>query len=287
MIDVPIRGIHEHDDSLSDAQSGIAPLSDELTLDNPLEDPIAGDETEDQDAATSRAVQKYEKEARDLAAGWHMSDRGREAVARAMLLTNTKHALYAHAPLICKGDASPCAPVCELAQNGDAPYGERCPFEVIALSRYFQAYCNDLKVDVDNMVDLGLIRELAEVEVQLERISKRLANEDWIQDVAVGVDREGMPISRPEIHKAFEIQERLRNRKDKLLDQLHATRKAKAKSNQDDDFDPSKRAAMLLQKAREMAKLEEERRKAQMIDVEPEFAENDSEAHDEMDSDHS
>lgn len=243
--------------------------------------PETGDADGGLDAATSREVERYEEIARDLAAGWRMSDRGREAVARVIMMTSTKHALYAHAPLVCKGEASPCAALCDLVREGMAPYGERCPYEVVALHRYFNAYCNELGVDIDNMVDLGLVKELAEVEVQLERISKRLAQDDWIQEVAVGTDRNGLPITRPEIHKAFEIQERLRNRKDKILDLLMATRKAKASMKESDTMDPSRRAAMLLEKAREMAAREAAMMQADIIDVEPQLKDESAQETDE------
>lgn len=181
-----------------------------------------------------------------------MSDRGREALAAALAMRKTKHALYAHAPMVCKGDASPCAPSCPLAQNAMAPESERCPIEIVAITEFFNRYCKELEIDVDNMVDLGLVRELAEVETQLERVANRLAQEDMIVQVAVGVDREGHPIVRPEIHKAFDIQDRLRTRKDRILDQLHATRKAKNKGKDPDNIDPSTRAAELIAKAKQL-----------------------------------
>lgn len=127
-----------------------------------------------------------------------------------------------------------------------------CPIEIVAITEFFNRYCKELEVDVDNMVDLGLVRELAEVETQLERVANRLAQEDMIVQVAVGVDREGDPIVRPEIHKAFDIQDRLRTRKDRILDQLHATRKAKNKGKDPDNIDPSTRAAELIAKAKQL-----------------------------------
>lgn len=213
--------------------------------------------TDDEYALVTREHHDLQKEAEAIAQQWGMSDRGREAVAAAMAMRRTKHGLYASAPMICKGPASPCAPSCPLAQSDAAPEGERCPIEVVAITQFFHKYCEELEVDTDKMVDLGLVRELAEVEVQLERVANRMAQEDWIQMVAVGVDRRGDPIYRPAIHKAFEIQERLRTRKDKILSQLHATRAARAKTEGAKAVDPSTRAAELIAMARRLREQEE------------------------------
>lgn len=221
---------------------------------------------DDEGAIVRHEDQEIQQVVDDISSSWQMSDRGREAVAAALAMRKTKHALYAHAPMVCKGEASPCAPSCQLAQAGLAPEGERCPIEIVAITEFFNRYIEELEIDVNNMVDLGLVRELAEVETQLERVANRLAQEDMIVPVAVGVDREGNPIVRPEIHKAFDIQDRLRNRKDRILDQLQATRKAKNRGKDPDFVDPSTRAAELIAKARQLREVAESMDREVVVD---------------------
>lgn len=205
----------------------------------------------------AREDPSIQEEARKIANQWHMSDKGREAVAAALAMRRMRHGLYASAPMICRGEACPISISCPLFQSEMHPEGERCPLEVAAITQFFEKYCEELEVDVDKMVDLGLVRELAEVETQLERVANRLAQEDFIEMVAVGFDKFGHAIYRPAIHKAFEIQERLRNRKDKILAQLHATRAARAKTEGPKAVDPSTRAAELIALAKKIREREQ------------------------------
>jgi hypothetical protein len=69
------------------------------------------------------------------------------------------------------------------------------------------------------------------------------------QEVVVGVDTAGNPISNEEIHKAFEIKERVKKRKHTILESLVGTRKEQYKRDaalkKRSIDDPSTQAAKL------------------------------------------
>jgi len=77
------------------------------------------------------------------------------------------------------------------------------------------------------------------------------------KDVVVGVDGEGKPIVNKEVHKAWELKERVKKRKQKILESLVGTRKEKYKRDaalkKPSDKEPSTQVAELrrkLEKAR-------------------------------------
>jgi len=88
-------------------------------------------------------------------------------------------------------------------------------------------------------------------------ILSRAENAEMTQEVTVGMDTEGNPISNEEIHKAWELKERVKNRKQKILESLVGTRKEQYKRDaalkKRSEKDPSTQAAELkesLEKAR-------------------------------------
>jgi len=89
---------------------------------------------------------------------------------------------------------------------------------------------------------------------------------DFIQEVAVAVTPKGFVISKPELHKAADYKGKLMEKRHKVLNLLNSTRKDKAGSKLTIQYDPSVRAAELLEKAREF--WEKEQRKNQAVDVE-------------------
>ncbi|MGB7066150.1 MAG: hypothetical protein WBF55_13475 [Syntrophobacteria bacterium] len=83
------------------------------------------------------------------------------------------------------------------------------------------------------------------------------------KDIVVGVDSEGKPIVNKEVHKAWELKERVKKRKQKILESLVGTRKEKYKRDaalkKHSAKNPSTQAIELkgkLEKARESAFVE-------------------------------
>jgi hypothetical protein len=69
-------------------------------------------------------------------------------------------------------------------------------------------------------------------EVQYLRKTKLLAKEHFIQENIIGIDKDGEPILKKELHLAVELEDRLHKRRKDLRNQLLATREARAKTGQ-------------------------------------------------------
>lgn len=100
------------------------------------------------------------------------------------------------------------------------------------VSQFMQEYMDDLGVDIDNLVEVSMIRDLVDQEIQYLRKTKLLSDEHFIQENVIAVDEDGHPVVRKELHLAVELEDRLHRRKKDLRNQLLATREAKAKVGQ-------------------------------------------------------
>lgn len=189
------------------------------------------------------------------AEGFQLSSKGRQALSVAMAMRQTKHGLYSRVPMICKGDKCPSYQVCPLKEYDLVPIGEKCPVEAASVIDIFNGYKNTLDIDPDNTVDLSLLKELTHIEVVLDRCKDRLALEDMIQDVTIGVSEQGREIKQPQMHKANEIYDRNIKRKHEILRLLSSTRKDK--EGQGGDFDMAQELSNLLKRKRELEKEQE------------------------------
>jgi hypothetical protein len=124
------------------------------------------------------------------------------------------------------------ADTCPLLKENLAPRGKPCPIEMSIVSQFTAEYMEQLDVHPDNLVEVSMIRDLVDQEVQYIRKTKLLAKEHFIQENIIGVDNDGMPILKKELHLAVELEDRLHRRRKDLRNQLLATREAKAKVGQ-------------------------------------------------------
>ncbi|MEW6770032.1 MAG: hypothetical protein AB1330_01380 [Bacillota bacterium] len=197
---------------------------------------------------------------------WGLSETALNALQRAEQIQAARHGLYASIPIICKLDRCPYAQTCRLIDEGLAPAGERCPLEIAAMQRLFQAYMEELEVEDDAAVDIMLIRELVSIDIAILRCENKLAvDADFLQEVAVAVTPKGHIITKPEIHKAAEYKDKLLEKRHRVLQLLNSTRKDKAGSKHVFMFDPSTRAVELLEKAREF--LQAQKAQEVIVDV--------------------
>lgn len=136
-------------------------------------------------------------------------------------------------PLMCGGaNVCPFADQCPLVAIEKAPVGRFCPIETELISWWVARYMQEFEVDMENQSEVSLITELAELDIMDYRCSMLLSkaeNAELTQEIVVGVDSEGRPISNEEIHKAFEIKERVKKRKQAILESLVGTRKEQYK----------------------------------------------------------
>ena len=197
---------------------------------------------------------------------WRLSEKGRQALAHAIAMRRTTHGFYASVPFLCKASACRFAAVCDPYQQGLVQEGDRCVLEIAEIIERYRGYATELQLQPDSLVDLGLLKDLIDCDIMMERADKQLAVDGRIiEHVVVGVGENGQPIRRPEIHKAIEIKEKMQKRKNEILQLLNATRKDKARAAQA-AMDPSSHAA----KIREIFEILQRSEQARPIVVEVE-----------------
>ena len=173
----------------------------------------------------------------------------------------------AKVPLYCGGEKiCPFAQECAFVEIRKVPVGRKCPIEVELMAFWTTRYMKEFEVDPENHSEVGMITELAELYIYDVRASMILSRPECAEitkDVVVGADSEGKPIVNKEIHQAWELKERVKKRKQKILESLVGTRKEKYKRDaalkRHSEKDPSTKAIELrrkLEKARESAFLD-------------------------------
>lgn len=200
-------------------------------------------------------VIKYDDPSK-LPSQWRMNEKGMEALKIAKAMNSTQTGMYANIPIVCNGKRCPFIKTCGIESAGmnvEEIKGQRCPLEIADITKKFQWYVNHLGVEPDNIVDLGMVKELVDIDMMLERANKRMAAEgDFVEMVVVGVDENGTPLTKPELRKSVEFKERTQKRKDTLLQLLNSTRKDKAGSKIQLEMDPSTYAATLMEKKKQL-----------------------------------
>jgi hypothetical protein len=132
----------------------------------------------------------------------------------------------------CEATKCTFADTCPLLKENLAPKGNPCPIEMSIVAQFTAEYMEQLDVQSDNLVEVSMIRDLVDQEVQYIRKTKLLAKEHFIQENIIGIDHQGQPIIKKELHLAVELEDRLHKRRKDLRNQLLATREAKAKIGQ-------------------------------------------------------
>jgi len=144
----------------------------------------------------------------------------------------TKTAMFASIPMNCEAERCIFADTCPLLKERIAPRNKPCPLEMSMVVQFTQDYLEQLDVNPNNLVEVSMVRDLVDQEVQYLRKTKLLAKEHFIQENVIGVDQDGQPILKKELHLAVELEDKLHKRRKDLRNQLLATREAKAKVGQ-------------------------------------------------------
>lgn len=169
----------------------------------------------------------------------------------------------ASTPVLCTGEHCPWADRCPLYTMGKAPLGRQCLIELNIIKNAQLSYLNEYDVDPYNYTEWTMINELADIEVYLWRINQNLArNADLasgIVEQTTGVTPQGHEIKRKEISAFFELQDKLLNRKRRIVKMLVGDRQEKYKRQAAlktiDERDPSSSMALVRSK---LEKLERE-----------------------------
>lgn len=181
--------------------------------------------------------------------GW--TEEQKAEVVEAIRPATVKTSIFSSIPMRCYGRECEFADTCPILAKNLAPVGNPCPIEMATVQQFMADYMYELGVDPENLIEVSMIRDLVDQEVQYLRKTKVLAKEHFIQENVVGVDPEGTPIMKKELHMAVELEDRLHKRKRDLRNQLLATREARAKIGQT-ALDSAQVLANVLDSVREL-----------------------------------
>jgi hypothetical protein len=158
-------------------------------------------------------------------------------------------------PLLCSGKMCPFSQQCPFFTVGKVVIGKPCPIEINLLNEWTRLYAFEYDVDENSFTELQVIRELAEIELMLWRLNNNISkpeNAELIQDVVVGVDKQGNVFTKKETTAFFDAKERLNNRKSRLVKLMVGDRQEKYKKEAalktKSSQDPSSSAANLRSK---------------------------------------
>lgn len=121
---------------------------------------------------------------------------------------------------------------CPYYQERKAPVGLPCLVETNLVHYYTSLYIEEFDVDPTRVTEMHLVGELAELDIYEIRATKIIAEKHptMLQDTVMGFDGDGNPIINEDISKVFDLKERLKKSRMKILETLMATRKERAKA---------------------------------------------------------
>lgn len=133
--------------------------------------------------------------------------------------------------MICSGSSCQIKETCPYFNSGVAPIGEICILEQQLIKEWTSRYMDEFDVDTNKQTELQLVTELVEIAVYERRINAYIGihNPMLLQEVVSGIDSLGNPFYNTDISKAFEVKEKLKRQRMRILDAMLATRDRKAK----------------------------------------------------------
>ncbi len=182
-------------------------------------------------------------------------------------------------PMVC----SPKCPFrdrCVFYKMGKAPFGRACLIEANLIREWTMLYFNEYEVDPNNFTEVGMVAELAEIEIYMWRLNMNLAraeNAELVTENVVGVAHNGEVLTEKQLSVFLQAKQTLSNRKSKLIKLMVGDRQEKYKREAAlkirDDEDPSSSMADLRMKLERMQRdlhkkeIEIAEKSGQIIDV--------------------
>lgn len=144
-------------------------------------------------------------------------------------LNSLKNGLYSIYPIPCKQNGCPYGASCIAFQNNmQPPYGEPCVLETNKIENLIIEYSLQFNLDSSSTTDKIQIRELIQLDILMDRCQCLMAQEgDVIQQIVGGITEKGETYTQPTVSKYYEAWERMSKRRQSLMDDMMATRKAK------------------------------------------------------------
>jgi len=154
-----------------------------------------------------------------------------EAKRISMSLRTMSTGINAAVPMICAGEQCAFAKGCPYIEAGKPPIARPCLVEGQLINYWTKQFIEEFEVDVESFTEVQLVSELAEFNIYELRVTKYLADRHptLMQDVITSVDNTGEVIENQEISRAFDLKERIKRNRMKVLEALMATRKERVK----------------------------------------------------------
>ena len=168
------------------------------------------------------------------------------------LKTMHKNSVKYAGPQTCAGPKCHMAARCPLQKAFIAPVAHSCPVEQLLMDTWEKQYIEDLGVDIQSKIEIDLVRDMIEADLIDWRTSHEIAKGGLFDWNAVGVTPEGKVITKKEEAIAIGIKLKFKSRKDRLREDLLATRKIRAKLGLSKQVDPSKFASSLNERFKEI-----------------------------------
>lgn len=138
-------------------------------------------------------------------------------------------------PLICPGNEKcPFSSQCVYAEMGKEPIGLPCLLERDLLQYHSVRFMEEFAVDPQDHSEVLLIQELSELIIYEMRLSMTLANYQNAElfTTRTFFDQDGNPQIEEKVHWAWDVKERIKNKRMKILEALNATRKQKTRGEE-------------------------------------------------------
>lgn len=154
-----------------------------------------------------------------------------QAVKISKTLRHMTTGVNAAVPMICTASSCPFASSCPYLKEARAPLGRPCLVESQLISFWTEQFIDEFNVDMANSTEIYMVGELAEFNIYEMRITRYLAEKHptLMQDVITGVDPAGNILENQEISRAFDLKDRIKRSRMKVLEALMATRKERVK----------------------------------------------------------
>jgi hypothetical protein len=162
-------------------------------------------------------------------------------------ISSIRHGLHAIAPMMCLGpEKCPIIERCpiperdskgkiEIGALDNYPIGRECLLEKFYMQQKIIEYVEHLNVDPANPVEMSIVNELALIDLYKNRAlmimstgDKSGQGRDFMRIDVLGFNESGETAESAKLHPAVEMMDRLEKRREKWLDKLMETRKAKA-----------------------------------------------------------
>lgn len=163
-------------------------------------------------------------------------------------INSYKTGVYASAPIVCYGPAK-CpfigkCPIPNLDENGTLeigddsfyPIGRECLMEKFLVEQKTIDYLQYLDVDPNNPVEMGIVNELALIDLYKNRCllvlsqgDKNGQGRDFLLVDVLGFNENGDKAESTKLHPVVDMIEKLERRRERWLERLMETRESKAK----------------------------------------------------------